>query len=89
MNIFKATRQQSWYTKKRMQPEREKRWQITELDYDCFASVKKFRLLSVIARVKTVKQGVRKSVIARVRKSASLFPSIVCIFSRGFCSCPY
>ena len=55
MNLFKATKQQSWLTKKRMQPERQKRWQATEVDADCFASVKKFRLLSVIARVKTIK----------------------------------
>ena len=41
MNLFKATRQQSWSTKKRMQPERPEGWQATEVDYDCFASVKK------------------------------------------------
>ena len=80
MNLFKATRQQSLYTKKRMQPERQKRWQAAEVDYDCFASVKKFSLLSVNARVKTIyscvigtEQSVRKYVIAGVRNSGSLF----------------
>ena len=48
LSLFQATRQRSWHTKQKTQPERQKRWQVTEVDYDCFASVKKFGLLSVM-----------------------------------------